>query len=76
MTREEAIIIAAEALKTTVDEIKENVKEVPEIEGFYIWQNARGGNSVIIDSAGERLRGTSAVSFERHLEAFKNGKRN
>ncbi len=76
MNREEAIIMAAEALNTNVDEIKDNVKEVPEIGGFYFWQNIRGGNSVIIDSAGERLRATSAVSFERHLEAFKNGKRN
>ena len=71
MTREEILKIAAEALKTTVEEIEKCCKEVPEINGYYFWQNMRGGNSVMINDKGERLRATSSVSFEPRMQINK-----
>ena len=76
MTKEEFAVLAAEALSDTAEEMEKNCKEVPELNGYYFWQKQRGGKSVLFNGDGERLRATSSVSFERHLDAFKQGRRN
>ena len=76
MSFEDIVKMAAEVLKQDVNEVKENCKEIPEINGFYFWQNTRGGISVLINNQGERLRATSGVSLDRHIKAFQSGKRN
>lgn len=67
---------AAAAIKVSEEAAKNNMVEVPEIEGFYFWNPERGGNSVMINKNGEKLSATSSVSFERHLQEFQNGRRN
>lgn len=50
-------------------------KVVPEINGYYLWEPIRGGISAIVTRDGERLYATSSTSFEKHLKAFKEGRR-
>ena len=73
---ERIINIAAETLKITVDEAANNSKPIPEINGVYFWNSGRGGKAVIINSSEEKLTATSSVSFDKHLQAFIEGKRN
>ena len=68
--------IAADALKVKSEEIQNNFKELPEINAYYFWTSGRGGLSIIVNTDGEKLSATSRVSLERHIEAFKSGKRN
>lgn len=68
--------IAAITLNISIDDAMKYYKEIPSVNGYYFWNPVRGGASVIIDQDGEKLTATSIVSFERHLNAFKNGKRN
>ena len=73
---ERIINIAAEILKITADEAANNSKPIPEINGAYFWSSKRGGKAVIINSCEEKLTATSSVSFDKHLQAFIEGKRN
>lgn len=68
--------VVSELLNITSDEAEKNYKEIPEINAYYFWNPVRGGNSIIINESGEKLGATSRVSYERHLRAFKEGKRN
>ncbi len=68
--------MAAEVLKTSLSEVVKNSKPVPEIDAVYFWNPTRGGGAVIISSKGEKLTAGSSISFEAHLNAFKDGKRN
>lgn len=68
--------IAAATLNIDSKDIKDNYKELPEINACYFWVSGRGGTSVIVNANGEKLSATSRVSLEKHIEAFKNGKRN
>ena len=70
------IEIAETVLKMPKEEIIKYNKEIPEIDGYYFWNPVRGGLSVIVGNDGTKLGATSAVSFERHLNAYKSGKRN
>lgn len=73
---ETMIEIAANALKTSKEEVVKHYREIPEISAAYFWDEKRGGVSVIVGEDGSRLGATSAVSYEKHLAAFKAGKRN
>jgi hypothetical protein len=68
--------IAASAMKTSVEEARKYCKEIPEIDAFYFWTPVRGGVAVIVNSKGEKLGATSSVSYDRHLKAFIDGRRN
>lgn len=74
--KEEILALAAQTMKVSPEEAGKHFKEIPEIDAYYFWNPVRGGISVIINEACERLGATSAVNFEKHLEAFKSGKRN
>ena len=63
-------------LKFTEEEAAAHMKALPEHHAFYFWNPRRGGGAVIIAENGEKLGATSAVSFEKHLNAFLAGKRN
>lgn len=66
----------AKKFNMSVEDVKKHSKEVPEIDGYYFWQPVRGGIAVLVDKNGEKLGATSSISFEKHLKAFKEGKRN
>lgn len=73
---EKIIQLAAEIMKTTAETAATYNKPVPEIDGWYFWNPVRGGVSVLIDKNGEKLAASSAVTFQKHLEAFQAGRRN
>ena len=68
--------IAADTMKVPVEVAKENYKEIPEHEAYYFWNPIRGGIAVIVGKSGERLGATSGLSYEKHLQAYIDGKRN
>lgn len=70
------IEIAAMSMKTTFEEAAKHNKPIPDINAFYFWNPVRGGISVIVSENGEKLAASSAVSFQKHLDAFVAGKRN
>jgi hypothetical protein len=74
--KQELFEIAAKAMHVTVEEAQQHWKEIPEHDSYYLWNPVRGGISVIINNNGEKLAATSSVSFERHLKAFLEGRRN
>ena len=73
---ERILSIAENTIKISKEELLKYNKELPEIDGYYFWNPIRGGLSVIVGKDGSKLGATSAVSFERHLQAYKEGKRN
>ncbi len=73
---EKIVEAAAKAMKVSVQVAKENHKLIPEHNLYYFWNPVRGGISVIINDECEKLAAVSGVKFEKHLEAFLNGKRN
>lgn len=73
---EKIINIAADTIKIPAEEVKKNVKEIPELNAWYFWNPIRGGLAVIVNASGEKLGATSAVSYEKHVKAFADGKRN
>ena len=68
--------IAATALNITPEEARRNHKPLSEINAYYVWNPSRGGRTMIINEAGERLIASSAVKFEDHLKTFLSGRRN
>lgn len=70
------IELAANVMKVSVEEAAKYNQSLPDIDAFYFWNPIRGGISVIINSSGEKLGAGSSVSFEKHLKAFLDGKRN
>lgn len=66
----------AKKLHMSIEDVKKYSKEVPEIDGYYFWKPVRGGISVMVNKDEEKLYATSSVSFEKHLKAFMEGKRN
>lgn len=73
---QELIEIAANVMHVTFDEAEKHWKAIPEHDAYYFWNPVRGGISVIINEKKEKLGATSSVSFERHLKAFLDGRRN
>lgn len=76
MLDERIIELAANAMKTTKEEAMNHRRKIPELDAYYFWNPIRGGIAVIVDSHGEKLAATSSVSFERHLQAYLDGRRN
>lgn len=68
--------IAASTMKVPLDVAKKNFKKLPECNAYYFWNPIRGGVSVIIGESGEKLGAVSRVEFQKHLQAFLEGKRN
>ena len=72
----EIIKLAAEAMHVEPETAEKNCKEIPEHGLYYFWNPVRGGIAVLINESGEKLAAGSAVRFERHLQAFLDGRRN
>lgn len=76
MLDERIVELAANAMKTTKEEAMNHWKEIPELDAYYFWNPIRGGIAVIVNTHGEKLAATSSVSYERHKQAFIDGRRN
>ncbi len=74
--KDDILLVAAQTMKVSTEEALKHYKQIPGLNAYYFWNPIRGGIAVIVDEEGERLGATSAISFEKHLEAFKAGKRN
>lgn len=72
----EMLLQAAKILKVSPEKLLKNVKPVPGKNAYYFYDSSRGGLSVIIDEKGDKLVGTSSVSFDEMVEKFSSGKRN
>ena len=70
------IIMAAEAMNVSTEVADKNYKELPEQDAYYFWNPIRGGIAVIVGNDGKKLCASSGISFERHLQAYIDGKRN
>ena len=70
------IEIAAAAIRLSFEKTEKHMKSIPDIGAYYFWNPQRGGLSAIVAENGEKLSATSGVNYNKHLEAFKNGKRN
>ena len=68
--------LAAKTLHIPTEDAEKNCKQVPEAGAWYFWNPVRGGGAVIIDAEGKKLGATSSVSYERHVKAFLDGRRN
>ena len=61
-------VVKETALRTCV--------EIPEFDAYYFCAPIRGGLQIIINNKGEKLVGTSILSYKEILSAFIAGKRN
>ena len=68
--------IVMDSIHITRDNLQKCMRVVKEIKGRYYWNPVRGGLAIIINEDGEKLVANSSIPFEKHLEAFKSGKRN
>lgn len=73
---ERVLEIAEKTIKLSRDELLTHSKDIPEIDGYYFWDPKRGGLAVIVGKDGSKLGATSAISFQKHLEAYISGRRN
>lgn len=69
-------ILAAQVLKISQEEANKQSKVIEDIDARYYWDSQRGGLHVIIKSNGEKLAASSSISYQKLLNAFKDGKRN
>lgn len=76
MMDESLVAMAAEVLGIGASEVQMHCKPVSEIDGYYVWNPARGGRAMLVSRGGDRLVATSAVSFGRHLADYLAGRRN
>lgn len=53
-----------------------NNKRIEDINATHYWNPSHGEISLIVADDGSYLRAASGVTFDKHLEEFKNGKRN
>ncbi len=74
--KDEELEKIAELLETTVEELNQNKKELPDIEATYFWNPIRGGSSIIVSKYGRYLKAGSQLSFEQLLEKYNSGQRN
>ena len=70
------ITTAVEVMKIPIEVAEEHFKELPEHNAYYFWNPVKGGIAVIVGKNGEKLAASSGISFEKHLQAFIDGKRN
>jgi hypothetical protein len=70
------IELAAQVLGISIADAAKNSKPLLEIDATYFWKPTRGGGSVIINANCEKLATGSAISFETHMQAFQDGRRN
>ncbi|MBQ2942575.1 MAG: hypothetical protein IJD97_10090 [Clostridia bacterium] len=73
MNKNEQIALAAELLKISEEEIKNNCKDLEALKAIYISIPVKGGPSLIVSEDGSVLYAASSVSPAEHVEAFING---
>lgn len=75
MNKETVISYAAKLLKITEKEAGEYSHEIEGLNALYFSVPIKGGDSLIIDENNEILYANSSVSYNAHINAYKEGKR-
>lgn len=75
MTFNEQVAIAAKLMHVTEEEVYKFSGIIPNTKSLYFSKPQRGGGSLIVDADGSVLYANSAIGFDEHLEAFRQGKR-
>jgi hypothetical protein len=73
--RDKILELAAGYLRTSIEEINQNMRDLPDDDAIYAWNPWRGGSAVIIGGDGSVLYANSSVGFETHLAEFQSGRR-
>ena len=68
--------IVVELLDIDEETFNKCQRKLDDIDAYYFWNPARGGRSIIINNAGEKLVANSSIPFNRHYEDYLSGKRN
>ena len=72
-TEEDARTLGSKLLNVPADNLK--IKSLENEQGYYVWQPIRGGSALMIANDGSVLFANSSLTFEEHLQAFRNGQR-
>lgn len=75
MTQEEQIRLAAKLMKLSVEQVKEYSGMIPGCAALYLSIPEKGGGSLIVAADGTVLYAGSAIGFDEHYQAFRNGER-
>lgn len=67
--------LAAELLQLSISEVEQYSGIIKELEALYVSVPVKGGASLIVGNDGRVLYASSAVSYAKHIEAYKSGKR-
>jgi len=67
------IELASSLLKISLEEAEEFCVPLDEIDAYYFSVPVKGGGSIIIDFSLEVLYADSTVSYDEHINAYKNG---
>lgn len=65
-----------EKLQMDKNDIIKNCKRIENENATYYWNPMRGGIALIVSDDGSYLGATSSINFDKHLEEYKNGRRN
>lgn len=72
---EEQVRLAINIINAKVDVVKSVNLTDKGVNGVYVYENCRGGKSIIVDEKGEALGGTSSKSLDKLIEEYKSGVR-
>lgn len=67
--------LAAELLKLSDGEVEQYSGVIKELDALYVSVPIKGGASLIVGRDGKVLYASSAISYVKHIEAYKSGKR-
>lgn len=73
MSVDKTVQLAAKLLRLSVDEAREYSCDTDNPELTYYSVPIKGGDSLIVSNQGEVLYANSSVSYEKHMQAFKEG---
>ena len=68
--------IASKVTGIGTEEAKKLAKPVDYTNAYYFYDSKRGGKQVIVDVDGSKLAAGSAISYEKLVDEFKDGRRN
>ena len=75
LSKEDQIKIGAKVIGITFDEALKYVMDLSDCDAIYISDPIKGGGSVIVGRDGEVLYANSSVSYDVHVNEYKNGRR-
>lgn len=72
---QQALALAARLLRIDQSAPPLQARDLPEIDGFFVWQKMRGGIQLLVARDGEVMFGLSAYDLDELVERFRAGER-